>query len=126
MEGGGGQSAPQVFADLHAQNEAGHLAAAEEQGRTERHFLPADRHIFHLSAARGELALFVELAVVGQVGLGHQAQQLALAEDSGAVVQFAPYQQRQAHEGHDVQLPAGVQHGLQGVQRALLQRALQE
>ena len=31
MEGGGRQSAPEVFADLHTQHEAGHLAAAEEQ-----------------------------------------------------------------------------------------------
>ena len=126
VEGGGGQSAPQVFADLHAQNEAGHLAAAEEQGRTERHLLPADCYRLYLSAARGELALFVELAVVGQVGLGDKAQQTPAAEDGGAVVQLATHQQRQAHEDHDIQLPAGVQHGLQGVQRALLQRALQE
>ena len=126
VEGGGGQSAPQVFADLHAQNEAGHLAAAEEQGCTERHLLPADCYRLYLSAARGELALFVELAVVGQVGLGDKAQQTPAAEDGGAVIQFAPHQQRQAHEGHDIQLPAGVQRGLQSVQRALLQRALQE
>ena len=126
VEGGGGQSAPQVFADLHAQNEAGHLAAAEEQGCTERHFLPADCHIFHLSAARGELALFVELAVVGQVGLGHKTQQLPAAQHSGAVVQLAVHHQRQTHQRDHIQLFCFVQQGAQSVQCALLQRALQE
>ena len=124
MEGGGRQSAPEVFADLHTQHEAGHLAAAEEQRGAEGNLLPADCHGLHLGAARGELALFVELAVVGEVGLGHEAQQTPAAEDGGAVVQLAPHQQRQAHEGHDVQLPAGVQQGLQAIQCALLQRAL--
>ena len=124
MERGGRQSAPQILTDLHAQHKAGHLAAAEEQGGAKGHLLAADGNHFHLGAARGELALFVELAVVGEVGLGHEAQQTPAAEDGGAVVQLAPHQQRQAHESHDVQLPAGVQQGLQAIQCALLQRAL--
>ena len=126
VERGGRQSAPQILTDLHAQHKAGHLTAAEEQGGAKGHLLAADGNHFHLGAARGELALFVKFAVVGQVGLGHQAQQLALAEDSGAVVQFAPYQQRQAHQSHHVQLFAGVQNALQPGQRSLLEGALQK
>ena len=126
VERGGRQSAPQILTDLHAQHKAGHLAAAEEQRGAKGHLLAADGNRFHLGAARGELALFVKFAVVGQVGLGHQAQQLALAEDSGAVVQFAPYQQRQAYQSHHVQLFAGVQNALQPGQRSLLEGALQK
>ena len=89
MEGGRRQRAPQILAQLHTQHKAGHLAAAEEQGRTERHLLPADCYRLNLSAARGELTLFVELAVVGQVYFRHQTQQLPVADDSGAVIELA-------------------------------------
>ena len=126
VEGGGRQGAPQILADLDAQHEARHLPAAEEQRGAEGHLLAADRDGLHLGGAGGELALFVELAVVGQVGLGHKTQQLPAAEDGSAVVQLAPRQQRQPHQRHHVQLPAGVQDRLQAGQRALLQGALQK
>ena len=79
VEGGRRQGAPQILADLHAQHKAGHLAAAEQQGGAKRHLLTTHLHQLHLGAARGELALFVELAVVGQIGLGHKTQNAAMA-----------------------------------------------
>ena len=126
MEGGGRQGAPQIFADLHTQHKAGHLAAAEQQRRAKKHLLPADSHRLHLGAAGGELPFFVELAVVGQVGLGHDAQQLPAAQHGGAVVQLAVYQQRQAHQRHGIQRAGLRKQPFQRIQCALLQSALQK
>ena len=108
MEGGGRQGTPQVLAELHAQHKAGHLTAAEEQGGAKGDILPADIHPLHLGGTGGELPLFIELAVVGQVRFGNQTQQLPAAEHGSAVVQLAPHHQGQAHKGHGVQLPAGI------------------
>ena len=126
MEGGGRQGTPQIFADLYTQHKAGHLAAAEQQGSAKRHLLSADRYHFHLGAARGELPLFVKLAVVGQVGLGYKPQQLPAAKYSSAVVQLAVHQHRQAYQHNGVQGAAFLQQERQCVQRALLQRVLQK
>ena len=60
------------------------------------------------------------------IPINGSGEQLALAEDSCAVVQFAPYQQRQAHQSHHVQFFAGVQNALQPGQRSLLEGALQK
>ena len=126
MEGGGRQGAPQIFADLHTQHKAGHLAAAEQQGGAKGHLLTAHLRQLHLGAARGELALFVELAVVGQIGLGHKAQDPAMAQHGGAVVQLAVHQQRQADQSHHIQLLRFSQQGAQSVQRTGLQSTLQK
>ena len=126
VEGGGRQGAPQVLAQLHAQHKAGHLAAAEQQRRTKGHLLPADGHRLYLGAAGGELPLFVEFAVVGQVGLGHNAQQLPAAQHGSAVVQLAVHQQRQANQHYGVQCAGLRKQPLQRIQCALLQGALQK
>ena len=126
VEGGGRQRAPQILTQLHAQHKAGHLAAAEQQRCAKGHLLPADSHRLHLGAAGGELPFFVKLAVVGQVGLGHDAQQLPPAQHGGAVVQLAVHQKRQAHQRHSIQRAALGQQQLQRIQCALLQSALQK
>jgi len=126
MEGGGRQGAPQILADLHTQHKAGHLAAAEQQGGAKGHLLTAHLRQLHIGAARGELPLFVELAIVGQIGLGHKAQDPAMAQHGGAVVQLAVHQQRQADQSHHVQLLRFSQQGAQSVQRAGLQSTLQK
>ena len=126
VEGGGRQGAPQILAQLHAQHKAGHLAAAEQQRRAKGHLLPADGHRLHLGAAGGELPLFVKLAVVGQIGLGHDAQQLPPAQHGGAVVQLAVHQQRQAHQRYGIQRAGLRKQPLQRIQCALLQGALQK
>ena len=126
VEGRGRQRAPQILAQLHAQHKAGHLAAAEQQRRAKGHLLPADGHRLHLGAAGGELPLFVEFAVVGQVGLGHNAQQLPPAQHGSAVVQLAVHQQRQAHQHYGVQCAGLRKQPLQCIQCALLQGALQK
>ena len=126
MEGGGRQGAPQILAQLHTQHKAGHLAAAEQQRGTKGHLLPADGHRLHLGAAGSELPFFVKLAVVGQVGLGHDAQQLPPAQHGGAVVQLAVHQQRQAHQRYGIQRAGLRKQPLQRIQCALLQGALQK
>ena len=126
VEGGGRQRAPQILAQLHTQHKAGHLAAAEQQRRTKGHLLPADSHRLHLGAAGSELPFFVKLAVVGQVGLGHDAQQLPPAQYGGAVVQLAVHQQRQAHQRHGIQRAGLRKQPFQRIQCALLQSALQK
>ena len=126
VEGGGRQRAPQILAQLHAQHKAGHLTAAEQQRCAKGHLLPADGHRLHLGAAGGELPLFVKLAVVGQVGLGHDAQQLPPAQHGGAVVQLAVHQKRQAHQRHGVQRAGLRKQPFQRIQCALLQSALQK
>ena len=126
VEGGRRQRAPQVLAQLHAQHKAGHLAAAEQKRGAKGHLLPADGHRLHLRAAGGELPFFVKLAVVGQVGLGHDAQQLPAAQHGGAVVQFAVHQKRQAHQRHGIQRAGLRKQPFQRIQCTLLQRALQK
>ena len=126
VEGGGRQGAPQILADLHTQHKAGHLAAAEQQGSAKGHLLTTHLHQLHLGAARGELTLFVELAVVGQIGLGYKAQNAAMAQHGGAVVQLAVHQQRKAHQRDNVQCFCFIKQGAQGIQCTGLQRALQK
>ena len=126
MEGGGRQGAPQILAQLYAQHKTGHLAAAEQKRGAKGHLLPADGHRLHLGAAGGELPLFVEFAVVGQVGLGHNAQQLPPAQHGSAVVQLAVHQQRQANQHYGVQCAGLRKQPLQRIQCALLQGALQK
>ena len=126
VEGGGRQRAPQILAQLHAKHKAGHLAAAEQQRRAKGHLLPADSHRLHLGAAGGELPFFVKLAVVGQVGLGHNAQQLPPAQHGGAVIQLSVHQQRQPHQRYGVQRAGLRKQPFQRIQCALLQSALQK
>ena len=54
------------------------------------------------------MALLVKLAVVGQVYFRHQTQQLTVAHNGGAVVQFAVAAHRQADQNHDVEALAGL------------------
>ena len=79
---------PEVFADLAADDQTGHGAAAEQQIDSKGYLLTAqgDRAGHHASA-RGEVTRLVEFAVIGNVLLGHEAEQLAAAADRGAVIE---------------------------------------
>ena len=126
MEGGGGQGAPQVLAQLHPQDEFRHLPAPEQQLGAERRLLPADGHGAHPLVAGGKVAFLVKFAVVGQAGLGHKAQQPAAADRGGAVVQLAVHRQGQAHQGQQVPRLAGLQHLVQPAEGRLLQSLLEK
>ena len=66
---------------------------------------------------RGEPALLVELAVVWQIGLRHDAEQRTALDDGGAVVEQAVDNDGQAHHRHDIELAGEVEqqhHALLG------------
>ena len=74
----------------------------------------------------GKPALFVELPVVGDVGLGHHSHHLAPLDDHGAVIQLVPRTQGHTQGGEHLQLPGGLHDGAQGVQRPVQQGILQK
>jgi len=82
----GGNGRPEVFADFDAEFRAVDL---ERETGAEVGLLSGDGDAFLLrdSGARREPAVFVKLRVVGDVGLGHDAEHASLREDYGAVVE---------------------------------------
>jgi len=54
------------------------------------------------------VALFIKLTVVGQMQLWYKAQQLAVAHNGGAVVQFAGAAHRQTDQNHKVEALTGL------------------
>lgn len=73
-----------------------------------------------------QLPLLVELAIVGQVGLGHGAQQFPAAQEHGAVEQPVIHPQRHAHRESDGDFLAGLDERVQGLHRAVEQGILLE
>ena len=103
-----------------------HLRAAKQQLRAERHLLPGKAQRAHAGGCGVELPLFVKLAVVRQVRFRHQTQQLPVADDGGAVVELAVHRDRQAHEGHEVEPRARLQHGGEPFCCGALERLLEK
>ena len=92
---------PEVFADLAADDQTGHGAAAEQQIDSKGYLLTAKgNRAGHHASARGEVTRLVEFAVIGNVLLGHEAEQLAAAADRGAVIECVVYLYGQA-DGDD-------------------------
>ena len=99
---------PQVFADLGGQHKGRHLLAGKQQVGADQRFLPGQRDALRRTHTGDEVALFIELTVVGQMQLWYKAQQLAIAHNGGAVVQFAVAAHRQTDQNHDVEALAGL------------------
>ena len=98
-EGRGRRGHPEVLADFHVQDQIAHFGSLKDQIGAERGRLPRQPYLaLPCSPAGRELAAFVELAVVRQVGLRHHADQAALADERGAVVEQALHRHRQADE----------------------------
>ena len=97
---------PQVLADLDAHHEVGHVERLVHEPRGEKRLLPGAGHEQRLRGARrrAEPALLVELAVVGQVGLGREAHKLAAHAHRGAVVDRVARAHGQAHGKKDRQV----------------------
>ena len=72
------------------------------------------------------MALLVKFAIVRQVLLRPQAQQLTVAQNGGAIVQLAVMGNWQAHQRHQVQPAACLQDGSQAVFGTLQQGLLQK
>ena len=127
---GGRLGGPEILADLHADGESRHLRAAEHQTGGEVH-----RRLSREGdgAARppqvlpgGKPAGLVELTVVGDMGLGHQAEELPPADYRGAVVELVPVPHGQAQSRHHVQVLGGLQYGGEGLLGAPEQGVLQK
>ena len=118
---------PQVLADLGVEDEARQVRRLEQQLGAEGHVLAQQPQLRALRmVGRVELARLVELAVVRQVGLGHDAQQPAAVHDRGAVEQRMVHAQRQPHHRHRGQAFAGGDDARQRRFAAVEQRALVE
>ena len=71
--------------------------------------LPADEDRAGLEVLEtGKPALLIELLVVGQVALGHDAKYLTMLDDCGAIEQTTVIGHWQTHDADDVQTPAEV------------------
>ena len=115
---GGGIGDPKILTDLHPKDQIGHVAAEDLVGGKPHDLLPREFHgAVEEAAVRGggEPPSLIELPVVGDVGLGHQTQDLSLVDDGGAVVELVVGPHRQAHGGHHIQVPSGLQNGLQAL-----------
>ena len=128
---GGRLRRPQILADLHAHHQIFHAGAAKNSIAAEIHVLAAEgNHVVHTArAARGRKPpLLVKFPVIGQIRLGHQAQDLSFVYYRGTVIQFVvPFVPHgQADGRHHVQIPGGLQNGLQALLGAPEQRILQE
>ncbi len=126
--GRGGHGHPQVLADLDEEGEAGLLVGLEQQARAERDAALAAQgdRVAHGGVAGGELAALVELAVVGQVGLRHDAEDAALGEDDGAVVEQGVDLEGEADDADERQPPRRVEDHCQRLQTGVEEGALVE
>ena len=122
---GGGDGGPHVLADLKAQHQLRHLPAGEHQP-AEGRLLPAEGHGAAVPGRGGELALLVKFAVIGQMGLGHDAQNLSFLYNYRAVIQFVFLSHRHAQRRDDLQIPGGRQDRVQSLLRAPQQGVLVE
>ena len=116
---GGGLRRPQVLADLHPDDQIGDLLTGPDQTVGQAHLLTAQSdQVVHILAG-SEPPLLIKLPIVGQVDLRDQAQNLALLDQGSTVVQLAvplvPH--RQPHGGHQIQVPGGLQNGVQALLR---------
>ena len=115
---GGGIGGPQVLADLHADDQLRQFLTGVKTVAVHAHILAAQlQHVVHAARSPGgrEPALLVKFPVIGQVGLGHQAQNLSFLYNSGTIIQFVvPFVPHgQAHGGDHIQILGGVQDGLE-------------
>ena len=106
--GGGSDGHPHVLADLDADGQAGHVVGGDEDlaegdphGAAGEFFDATPRDFDALAGARGhgdEVALLVELAVVGQVRLGNDREHAPAVDGDRAVVQGVVLAQRRADD----------------------------
>ena len=120
----GGHGDPQILADLDAELRAVDL---EREVGAEVGLLPGDGdRLAGDAGARGEPAVFVEFAVVGDVGLGHDAQDASLREYDGAVVERRTVTQREADDQRQREFARGFGQFGQGLVGRVEQRGLQQ
>ena len=125
---GGGLGGPQILADLHSHHQPGHGIAGPELPATQADLLAAQLQRDVQILAGGEPPLLIELPVIGQPGLGYQAQDLPPVNGGRAVVELSVpgVFHRQAQRGEHIQVLGGLQDGGQPLLRAPQQGILEE
>ncbi len=118
---------PDVLADLDVDDEVRLTAIGEQQVGAERYVRveQADR-VADRVASGSELALFVVLAVLGQVALGNHSEQPAAMDYDGGVEQAALGPQRRAHHQDGPQTGAVRDDPLDRVVHPVKQRMLMQ
>ena len=116
---------PEVFADLHADVEERHLAAAEHEAVAKRCLLPEELHLLDGFQGCGIGALFVKLAVVAKVRLGNYAQHTSVLHDSRAVIQQMPEDDRNADGDEHIAARGCARDALQRAHCGIRQRGAQ-
>ena len=113
---------PQVLAQLDADAEVLHRLVLQQHVGAEGDCLAPEEDFAVLDVpAGGKLPHLIELAVVGQVGLGDEGQHLAVVDGGGAVVELAPVPQGQAEDDQGILVPGEIADRLQGPQGGLLE-----
>ena len=123
---GRGDRNPEIFADLHAKGEVGEFLAAEQHTGAKGHQIAAQLDGRQLLGGGLEPAQFAELVIIGQIGLGHNAENLTLVQNCGAVVQLAQVAKGKTHHKQQGQFSGVGYQLLQRLQRAVLQPLLEE
>ena len=122
-----GLHGPEVFANLDAEHAVRHIGRLEEEVGAEGDFL-AEEFDFgdRGDPGRGEPALLVELARVGEVGLRDNPEDLAAGDRDGHVEEASVDLQRGADEGGEAKLGRGLANLPQGLYGAVQEGPLAE
>ena len=113
---------PQIFTDFCADGKFRHLCALEYLHRAECKFLIAPSQILSgLGGCLGKMTQLIELGIVRNIALWHHAQNIALVQNSGAVIQRTAHTHRNANQNQHVHVL-----GLLGDAEQLLLGAFQQ
>ena len=120
---------PQVLANLNAQHHilGTLITAAVDKPRTQRNRTLTGKFNPHgIRRRRSKPATLIELAIVGQILLGREAQKLARAAHGGAVVDVFCHRNGQANGKDDRQLTGFIEDVHQRCFAGMQQRAVME
>ena len=124
-----GRRHPQVLTDLNAQHQVlgALITAAVDKPRTQRNrTLTGKLDPYRICGRRSKPAALVELAIVGQMLLGREAQKLARAAHGGAVVDVFCHRNGQANGKDDRQVTRLVEDAHKRRLTGMQQRAVME
>ena len=124
-----GRRHPQVLADFNAQHHilGAFITAAVDKPRTQRNRTLTGKFNPHgIRRRRSKPATLIELAIVGQILLGREAQKLARAAHGRAVVDVFSHRNGQANGKDDRQLTGFIEDVHQRCLAGMQQRAVME
>ena len=124
-----GRRHPQVLADLNAQHHilGTLITAAVDKPRTHRNrTLTGKLDPYRICGRRSKPAALVELAIVGQILLGREAQKLARAAHGGAVVDILGNRNGKTDGKDNRQLASFIENMCQCSLAGMQQRAIME